>query len=395
MAARSKRRGRLRCLRPALAVIAALAPVLAGCAGHPHATGTGTAGHSVATGTGTAGPPSGVPRYFAALIDSAPQPGASEAPGEVIKVHETATGRVTGTFPLTQRIPGHDNYFPSRLAAAADQRTFFVAHPERPTSLSSSPVATDIYRFQVTGSGQITGFTEVAHSHANANGMITMAASPDGEKLATSDAAEGWDAITVADLATGQRSVWRGGLPGVNSTGMYSWEADNRTLAFTAGSGIAGSGAPGTMTEVRTLDTGTGGGSLAASHLVGTVRLPEGAGGTVLSPNGQTITAVLPGSPNSHDESPTPPDQVIQISVTSGRQTVLYSAPSHATIPTGDDFGSGITSDGNDHLLQGGAIGGGTYGAGVELAWIGGGKFHPLPAGGGYGHQITYTDFAW
>jgi hypothetical protein len=294
--------------------MAALAPVLAGCAAHPE-----------------------VPRYYVVLVDNPQHPPSGEPPGETIEVRETATGRLTDDFPLTLRLHSHLYSAYATLAAAADQRTFFVSHPEDFNSAAqTAPVVTGIYRFLLSGAGRITGFAKVAQGNGNADGQYAMTASPDGQKIAMADPAAGPGAITVADLATGQRTVWTG-VPGPEGTSaccdLLSWKADNRTLVLTWGSN------QGSTMDVRPLDTSGPQRSLAGSHHLATLdlaSLPGDLTGAVLSPDGRTITALVTFSPNSHGEQPPGRDEIVEIPAGTGRPTrVLFSQPSRSSIGNG------------------------------------------------------------
>ncbi|MBV9446183.1 MAG: hypothetical protein JO345_09845 [Streptosporangiaceae bacterium] len=374
----------------------ALAPVLAGCTVHPAATGSE---NPAAAGTGTAGH-LGVPAYYVVLVGNPQHPPSGEPPGEAIEVRETATGRLTDDFPLTLRLHSH-MYSPfGTLAVAADQRTFFVSYPEDfDFATQNAPVVTGIYRFRLSGAGRITGFAKVAQGSGYPDGQFAMMASPDGQKIAMVDPAAGAGAIAVAGLATGQRKVWTGRAPGVAGTpgccALLSWEADNRTLVLTGGSGRAQRA--GLTQDVRTLDTSGPGGSLAGSRHLVTLDLsglPGDLAGAVLSPDGRTITALVVFAPNSHDEQPQGRDEIIEISAVTGQQTkVLFSQQSSSSIPSGSDFGAQIASDGHGHLLQGGLTGGGFSAAEYVVNWFDGRRFHPLPLD--LGSASTLTDFAW
>jgi hypothetical protein len=331
-AARLRRRGRICWLHPVMVVMTVVVPVLAGCTGHPAGHGTGAAG--------TVGHRPGVPRYYVALVDNPRHPPRGEIPGEVIQVREPATGRLTGTFPLTLRLHSNLYFQYGTLAAAADQRTFFVSYPEDFNfETQTSPVVTDIYRFRLSGAGLITGFARVAQGYGHADGGFSMIAAPDGQKLAMVDPAAGPDEesrpLVTLDLL---------GLPGA----------------------LSASGLPGDLSS-----------------------------GAVLSPDGRTITAVDIYSPNSHGESPAPRrDEIIQFSAVTGQQTkVLFSRRSSASVASGLDFGGQLAADGHGHLLQGGMTGGGRSGTAYGVSWFDGGRLHRLPLS--LGPASILTGFAW
>lgn len=362
----------------AVVLVAALSLVLAGRAGFGP----------------PAAPPAGLPRYYVVLLDNPPNPPRGTYPGNVIEVRDTATGQLRDTLPLTLRVHGTNDNGDSTLAAAADDRTFFVSFLSAYTS-SPSP-GTNIYRFHITGSGHITGFAKVAHGETG-----VMAASPDGRKLAISgvllNSGEpgGRPAITVVDLATGAwttetmlQTTARGTTtfpPKGSSIVSLSWAADGRTLAYqlelpNAGTPTLQDDYSRDVTEIWTTYVGvsTNAAAWGRGHLV--TRKPVSPAYVMASPvishDGRSITAVIISSrPSAH---PSPADktqpEVVQISAATGRQLrVLYrGAGGHA-----------LNSDGSGHLLFGGMPGG--------VGWIDGGTLHPLPPIG----EGAVTDFAW
>jgi hypothetical protein len=179
--------------------------------------------------------------------------------GQVLQVRNTHSGRVTATIhdPLPGSTCGGGNVG----VAAADNQTFFMTcvtwkttrapgrpfkrtpgHPIRPAKITS--IQTHIYRFQVTDSGRITGYSRVKGGVLK-GWASNIAAAPDGSEIAaevfqptagklyTNAVPEG---IVVINTRTGSQVLWRSGpyVPGAvqfgNGTDM-SFTRDGRELA--------------------------------------------------------------------------------------------------------------------------------------------------------------------
>ncbi len=188
-----------------LAVVVATAAAVTLSAG---ATGAGQ--HPAANTHPQAGPP----RYY--VVETGPQ--------QPIAVRATATGRVTGTVPQPREMTcgGQEDSF----AATANETFFMLCTAWRHGSGAATSPDTFVYRFKVTSTGRVTGFSPVRGGELK--GMLgdEIAVTPDGTQVAveatkppptgpfyTNTAPAG---IFVINTRTGQRALWRNGpyLPG-------------------------------------------------------------------------------------------------------------------------------------------------------------------------------------
>jgi hypothetical protein len=307
----------------------------------------------------------GVPRYYVDL----------DFQGKAV-VRSTVTGKVTATVPVHAVANGGDG----ALAAAGDG-TFFVG-------VFTSQSQERIYRFEVTATGQVSGFAPVPGGVLSSQAQA-MAATPDGSRLAVATAVNlaginsipsaGTSAagtaklpasgatggtrqltsaqVTVIDVQTGARSVWRGGLvrQGYSSFSIesLSWTSDQKQLVFAGqwcwpqdvNNQVCMSAVHGNrrLVEVRSLNPAAGGGQLSSGRLLlrQSARFPYIAS-AVISPDGQTITAVILHGRSSRSSGGLPGQlSVVRIPVGSGQQRdVLYQRP---TDPT---FGWHLSPDG-------------------------------------------------
>ena len=147
-------------------------------------------------------------------------------------VRSTATGKITATVP----VPREANAGVDDFLAAARGGVFFVAAAAPGTS------GERLYRFSLTRSGQVTGFAAVPGGVLGNRNWTpdAMAASPDGSRVAVAFAfayagpgcgdtgqqpcpGPHPDYIDIIDVATGTRSVWRGGTGAAFSVASLSW----------------------------------------------------------------------------------------------------------------------------------------------------------------------------
>ena len=174
----------------------------------------GVAVSAGAIGVGTAPPgsrvgPSGPPRYYLA------QAWDKQAKRDVWAVRATATGQITAVVgtPQPNATCGGGNLG----MAAAGHQTFFMTC----VVAKASSILTLIYRFQLTGSGKIGGYTLVRGGVFHGLWPSKIAASPDGSAVAvevlrplpsgkfpTNTVPTG---IYVIDTRTGHRELWHSG----------------------------------------------------------------------------------------------------------------------------------------------------------------------------------------
>jgi len=295
--------------------------------GHVHST---RAPQPVAPATAIA-----PPRYYAQIVGTLTH-------GQIV-VRSTLTGAVIGrpVNPAAAVEPRQDSFGPVEVAAAPDDRTFYVEF--------SLGTRTLIYLFGITDRATVTSMTQVKGGVLNIQGYAldvgNLAVSPDGTSLAltvdapysakTSGVA---DEIVVLDLRTGTRRVWQGGLykrGNLFSIQSLSWSGTG-TLDFlsawctSADPSCVQSDATNWDAQIRSLNVASGGGSLANS----TVLLRESATypniASMVADQQGGLSVVLLSGPDAWDHEPTSVT-VDQVQASSGAlQRVLYHHGFHA-----------------------------------------------------------------
>jgi hypothetical protein len=317
--------------------------------------------------------------------------------GNVV-VRSTATGAVTATV-----LDPQPNNSGQAVVAATSNGTFFVAGDKHETGQEQ------IYRFRLTGSGKVSGFSPVPGGVLRPGQLAdALAASPDGSQLAVGvsfyvvhpKSGKGYppepaDQIFVFNTATGAKSVWRGGMRALGSgfgVASLSWTGDGHELVvlgqwcrYTSMSDETCTSGPGHRSaEVWALDPASGGGRLGSGHLLlrQSPRYPYIAQALV-SPDGSTITAVVLTGPviGSKAGGGQVPDDlsVRQISVTTGRQLgVLYSRRLGSTweINNSPDFLALIPDGAGQHWMIDGGLA--SHGYNGFNGWIDHGRLVPL-----------------
>lgn len=254
--------------------------------------------------------------------------------GDVTVVRSTATGAVTATLP----IPYRDADPP--VVAAGPGGVFYVAAFVRGAS------GERIYRFRLTSTGHVSGFSPLPGGMLGAGQMAdSMAASPGGSLLAFGLAGTYGnnppaDQLVVINTVTGAKTTWRGGVarPGFKwlKIASLSWTGDGRKLVVLGqwtrtNSEFYSEAVPvGRVAEAREIDLSSGGGRVSAGRLLlrQSAQFPYIAQ-ALISPDGSTITALVlkGGAVGSKQISGTYPEDmsVEQISVATGRRlSVLY-----------------------------------------------------------------------
>lgn len=254
--------------------------------------------------------------------------------GDVTVVRSTATGAVTATLPIPYRIADPP------VVAAGPGGVFYVAAFVRGAS------GERIYRFRLTSTGHVSGFSPLPGGLLGAGQMAdSMAASPSGSLLAFGLAATDGhnppaDQLVVINTVTGAKTTWRGGVakPGFKwlKIASLSWTGDGRKLVVlgqwtrTDSGFYSETGPAGRVAEVREIDLASGGGRVSAGRLLlrQSAQFPYIAQ-ALISPDGSTITALVlkGGAVGSKQISGTYPEDMLveQISAATGRQlSVLY-----------------------------------------------------------------------
>ena len=279
--------------------------------------------------------PAGVPRYYV-------QQSLGGASGPVTVVRATATGAVTATVrsPCRQALR-------TDIAAASDQTFFMVCQGIVGRGVHGVVTGSRIYRFRVTGSGRIGGYSLVRGGTLAGLRADELAVAADGSEVAVTTGppaatgAAGSAEITVINTRTGARAVWHNGpaVPGQMAFGVghLSLTADGRELAFLGiPRCIRGPCRPtGNGEEVRAVSPAGQGGDLSSSRLLlrqsALVRLTTGyIDGAVISPDGSSVTVVEMNTPGGSANNIV---SVVQVSAATGRQlSVRYQ------VDTGDGF---------------------------------------------------------
>jgi hypothetical protein len=257
-----------------------------------------TSGHTVPT----VPLPPGVPRYYVETSLTGGRP----------VVRSTATGAVTSTVPVPEVAAANASGY--ALATADATGTYFAA--------ASSPAdrGERLYRFRLTPTGRVTGFSAVPAGALASRQWAAdaLAVSPDGPRIAVGMSFAGPpgpcgargeracprarpDYVMAIDLATGARTVWRWGRTPVEhgfSVESLSWTNDDRKLILlgqwcaTVASNQTCS--RGRITQVRALYPAAGGGSVAGGR--GLLYQPSSSSDIVqalISPDGTSVTAVV------------------------------------------------------------------------------------------------------
>ena len=242
------------------------------------------------------------------------------------QIRSTATGAVTASV----RCPGPGPGSVSRWLAPADDQTFFVACEKQVGTHPSGPVR--LYRFQVTGSGRISGYAPVRGGALTGIWVGDIAATPDGSLVAvqafTRNTTAAGPEVVVIDTRTGRRAVWQPARP-VGKIAYpvveLSLTADGKQLVYLANhTCIRGQGAPPpcrVSSEVRAVTLVPGGGTLASSRVLLNQSRLKGLSlsfitAGVITPDGSAITlAVLGNGPTRNSSSVS----VLQYSATTGR----------------------------------------------------------------------------
>jgi hypothetical protein len=327
-------------------------------------------------GPAVAPPVPGVPRYYM-------EQGFLNAPPAVTMVRATATGAVTATlhspWPGAQIATGE-------IAAAANQ-TFFVIC-QKVAAHGASVTGSRIYRFHLTASGRVAGYSLVPGGSLDGLRVTGVTASADGSEVAVSTVPGGPASsavsadIVVINTRAGTRAVWHAApaIPAKMSFGVngLSLTANGRELVYLAVPRcIRGRcKSTGNGEEVRALSPAAEGGQISSSRILvrQSALVPLSTGyldGAVVSPDGSSVNVLEMLSPPRG----TTTVSVVQVSAATGRpERVRYQ------VGTGNGFMFRFFSSdpsGRYLLLDAGAT------SGTVNGWIDNGRLIPLtPADG-------------
>jgi hypothetical protein len=188
---------------------------------------------------------------------------------QVTVVRATATGKVTDTV----HCPWAKSQVADEGVAATGGPAFFLAC-QRAHEVGQQYVITGtrIYRFRLTGSGRIPGYSPVPGGNLGAVRAYRMAAIPDGAQLAILyNQGQGPGSVLILNTRTGAHALWRNS-PGTAQVGPgdLSWARHGRELAFEATVKCPSGGAAGCVNgqQWRVLRHPATGGPLASSRLL-------------------------------------------------------------------------------------------------------------------------------
>jgi hypothetical protein len=288
-----------------------------------------------------------------------------------VQIRSTATGKLTGTA----RVPS--GWTAAAEAAASNGTTFFVACNS--TTIGGAD-QTKLYSFEITSSGQVTGFAPVKDgTFDNALTGSAMAVSPDGSQVAFSiaehasaSATREQSGIEIIDPGTGARQLRSGGLAHAGTLYLpsLSWNG-NGSLVFLAqwcdGQEFLGvclktpSGE-----QVRTLDP-AGRGSLGGSSVLfsSSASYPY-IGQALVSDGGSALILAAMAGSSARDGDPKS-FQVLQVPIhPAGSPQLLYQGRVNGLALCLRSDASG------QHLILAAATNG----------WLDHGQFRPLPPQG-------------
>lgn len=279
--------------------------------------------------------PAGVPRYYV-------QQSFGGASGPAPVVRSTATSAVTDTV----RSPWRQARI-TDIAAASHQTFFMVCQLIAGKGVPAVVTGSRIYRFRVSGSGRIGGYSLVRGGMLAGRQADGLAVAADGSEVAVTTGpaaatgAAGSAEVMVINTRTGAHAVWHNApaVPGQMAFGVgdLSLTADGRELAFLGiPRCIKGPCKPtGNGEEVRAVSPAGHGGNLSNSRLLlrqsALVRLATGyIDGAVISPDGSSVAVVEMNTPAGSADNIM---SVVQVSAATGRQlSVRYR------VDTGNGF---------------------------------------------------------
>ena len=220
------------------------------------------------------------------------------------------------------------------IAAASDQTFFMVCHGTTGHGARAVITGSRIYRFHVTGSGRIGGYSLVRGGILTGLQADGLAVAADGSSVAVTTApAAASDSAASAEIMviktqTGARAVWYNApaVPGQMTyrVGGLSLTANGRELVFLGiPRCIRGPCRPtGNGEEVRAVSPAGRGGNLSSSRLLlrqaALMRLATGyIDGAMISPDGSSVAVV---EMNTTDGSADNIVSVVRVSAATGKQ---------------------------------------------------------------------------
>lgn len=266
------------------------------------------------------------PRYYVV--------GRTTSRGNETEVRATATGAVRATVRCPWPVP---NVRPWPVAPASNQTFFLVCQrATRPVGYATF-LESRIYRFRVSSTGRVTGYTPVRGGSLPGLRVAAVAATPDSSTIAAivypgslanlSPKSPG--SILVINTRTGTHAIWHAAPPVPGKVVYYpqaiSLTADGHELAFLTEPQCFGSHCtmpPGTSQQIRVVNPAVNGqlnNSRVLIRLSSVLRLSAAAAvAAVISPDGSTLTLEVVGNLSGR---PLPQSvSVVQVPITGHRR---------------------------------------------------------------------------
>jgi hypothetical protein len=228
-----------------------------------------------------------MPKYYFEMNPTRGGLGATES-----VVRSVATGAITGRV----HCPGRS---PQTSAAATDSRhAFFISCLTY--SNTSNSYDTRIYRFQVSGSGRVSGFGLLPGGNLPKVEGRNMAVTADGSLLAVVDVGSKPE-VLVINTKTGSHAAWRSDeLPGgaFLTPGDVSFARGDRDLAIFGSDNCAHGAVCKPAQEMRVVSTPAKGGAISSGRrvLIKSQLVPPNRGyiaDALLGPDGKTVIATV------------------------------------------------------------------------------------------------------
>jgi hypothetical protein len=366
--------------RPRLLPLAAAAAVIAVITAGALVAGLTPAHKAAADKPAVSGSvPASLPRFYVTTSSGPDNRGIQAV------VRASASGKVTGTVPVSSAVPVEwADSGGTFVTAAADDRSFIIGVQggQAPTKLG---LDLRLFRFAISAAGKPGHLTELAAAPMRNETTEGIALSPDGKLLAVSlqndSSPDAVAAIQVLDLATGATRTWTAPAHSVYIPGPPSWADGSRVIAFTWLRSTQ-SGLMSAPRGIQLLDTAAPGDTLPA----GTVIVPSGvvAAGSIVSalitPDGRDVIVVTWRDLTPQARTHTVVVQFAELQASTGRlvrllrtQTARYDEDRFTTLQDCLEVLS-LGAQGRYALVQG-----------TQFGWldVGGpdpGRFTPLPA---------------
>jgi hypothetical protein len=165
-----------------------------------------------------------------------------------------------------------------------------------------------VYRFQLTRSGRISGYSLVTGGTFGRGWVEDLTASDGGEEVAVTigpariRASQAPVRLVVINTQTGAHAVWHGG-PVVSSAGNLAFTHQGTQLTFGTSVRCGPAGSTGRCRELRAVSPAAAGGQLDSSRLLlrfsALTSSPQDyVNDVVISPDASTVTAAVIHSPN-------------------------------------------------------------------------------------------------